>query len=190
MIVCTKLPVFIISSPRTGSTALGQQIAEINSLTYFIEPDYLDMCHRMNNFKSFAEANDSYVLKMHAKNLHKYPKFVLDKLKTNSTTIKISRKSLFDQVVSYYIARKTDHWVRKRNETEKSYELEYDADFFLTSLTTIKYFNGAFDSLDVIFDLELTYEDLNLSNSLFEKTIYPNNYNRFVEQCMDTFKNL
>lgn len=107
----TKSPVLILSTPRTGSSALGSYICSIlgNDMTFFNEPDF-SLDEHMPVFEKYYEQSKKFALKLHAYNLKFYRKDIIDYLTTSDEVyrISISRRNVVEQIASYYIALQRD----------------------------------------------------------------------------------
>lgn len=159
----SKFPIFIISTPRCGSTALAQTISNsLNFLKLFIEPDYIGK-KSLENFNNYALNNNNYILKVHATNLKFYDERVINYLTKSSDVYKIhiKRKNIVEQIASFYIARfcRSNKW----HFTEDNYQSEtvpIILENIIASINKINYFNNELESLNVQYDLKLIYEDL------------------------------
>lgn len=168
-----KLPIVIISSIRTGSTALLFELEKI-FLEKGISPIILNEPIVFNNKSdspvTFFKAinTEQFILKIHAYDLQYYPKYFLKKLENNSYNIvRLRRKSFIDQCLSLYISLYTRIWI---NTTETNTKLENTnieiSDHLLQkAINDVTKFNKANDDCPYNFLLDLNYEDLELTKT-------------------------
>lgn len=181
-----KFPTLIISSPRTGSTILGDYISQLNDHVKFFSEPHLDRDH-YSEFLEYSKNSNNYILKFHARDLHHY-----DVNLTDFYLIRLRRHDIVNQIASYYLAdirNKFGGYNPDHDEYKNYMNSMVDYDFKLLNIvinSTIK-FNRCLDNFDrdfsVTFDQDLWYEDLNfdLDKSIHDnyrvfKTAYPKNY--------------
>ena len=172
-----KLPIVIISSIRTGSTALLFELEKI-FLEKGISPIVLNEPIVYNNKSDsiipFLKSIDSnqFILKVHAYDLQYYPKYFIKKLENNSyNVIRLRRKSIVDQCVSLYISLYTRIWINT-TETNKQLEntnIEISDQLLHKTVEDVKKFNNAIDNCTYKFLLDLSYEDLELTKTFTVK---------------------
>ena len=172
-----KLPIVIISSIRTGSTALLFELEKI-FLEKGISPVVLNEPIVYNNKSDsiipFLKSIDSnqFILKVHAYDLQYYPKYFIKKLENNSyNVIRLRRKSIVDQCVSLYISLYTRIWINT-TETNKQLEntnIEISDQLLHKTVEDVKKFNNAIDNCTYKFLLDLSYEDLELTKTFTVK---------------------
>ena len=172
-----KLPIVIISSIRTGSTALLFELEKI-FLEKGISPIVLNEPIVYNNKSDsiipFLKSIDSnqFILKVHAYDLQYYPKYFIKKLENNSyNVIRLRRKSIVDQCVSLYISLYTRIWINT-TETNKQLEntnIEISEQLLHKTVEDVKKFNNAIDNCTYKFLLDLSYEDLELTKTFTVK---------------------
>jgi hypothetical protein len=186
-----KLPLLILSTPRTGSTALGvyfQKYFNNVKVNYYPEPDFF----HLKGFKEFydgIEQSKSYIVKIHVHSLDLYETNVKNFLLSDKTSkVRIRRKSTLDQMVSLYIAlyrNNTYHYLDPNNLDLKDTIPHDDVKNIDYVIYQIKRSNKMIDTIDLKFDLDLYYEDLDLGQTGFYQTPKPINYDQIVE----SFKN-
>jgi LPS sulfotransferase NodH len=177
MINVNSLPIVIISSPRTGSTALAMTLQNKLGGVLFNEPGNENI--KLNDFLRYASLKKDFILKEHAENyLKKYSNFDLNKC----TVIRIKRKDLVSQVVSSYISNKRNKWFYTDKDAHyQDEEMIYDETFLKECFNHIKNQNKICENFKGKIDVDLFYEDI-LSELLDnQKTILPKNYTEIVK---------
>lgn len=173
MINVTRFPVVIFASPRTGSTSLTHHIQRLypgNSC--FCEPDLRELDH----FLQYSSSYTNYIVKIMAKNIHKYPNDLI--CSPDNFFIKIYRKSIVDQIASNYIARERNMWYYLSNSGVLDLPIPIDPLKIKENIAIINGYNEALNRVDIKFDLEIAYEDLPpLSGNDHIITPKPINYN-------------
>lgn len=181
MITISKWPVVIFASPRTGSTVLGEHIANTHNTLYYNEPNMRP--DEMKKFVCNFELDNNFVLKIMAEMLgnDQYPKHIMEKILSNKCfKIKLNRKNIVEQIASFYTCRNRKTWVYdeiNHKHWNNTYidinhaEIEH-------SIKWVTYQNKLLDK--VIADISLCYEDLPTIESTFKKTPRPTNYNELI----------
>jgi len=184
----TRFPVIILSSPRTGSTILAYDIQEeLNkqgkSFQVFNEPI---TGSQHDSFLSYK--NKDYILKIHAHDLIKYPTHIIDMIKERSCfLIRIRRRNIEDQILSWYIARQTrgfgyyNPYGIEQHLLDSNKTLIVSPDEIIENVRSIKKFNNELNEIDVKFDLDLFYEDLNFKSTHMIKAPKPINHLKIRE---------
>jgi len=191
----TRFPVIILSSPRTGSTILAHDIQEeLNkqgkSFQMFNEPI------TGSQHDSFLSCkNKDYILKIHANDLIKYPTHILDMIKDRSCfLIRMRRRNIQDQILSWCIARQTNGWGYynpfgiEQNLLDSNKTLIVSRDQIIKDVHIIKKSNNELDEINVKFDLDLFYEDLNFKSTHMIKASKPNNHEKIREVIKELVK--
>lgn len=172
-----RYPVTVISTSRSGSTALAQLISNSHNLVYYKHPKYINF--DQDNFLQFIKTNSNWILKIHADELICYYSSWLKFIKT-TFLLRIRRKNIINQIASHYIATIRNEWSNtelKNNDVE----LIIDQTKILNSIHAIQKENLFVEKIPLKFDLDLWYEDLNLDDSGFYKTSKPNNYENIID---------
>jgi hypothetical protein len=184
----TRFPVIILSSPRTGSTILAHDIQEeLNkqgkSFQVFNEPI---TGRQHDSFLSYK--NKDYILKIHAHDLIKYPTHILDMIKDRSCfLIRIRRRNIENQILSWCIARQTLGWGYynpfgiEQNLLDSNITLIVSHNQIIKDVHIIIKFNNELDEIDVKFDLDLFYEDLDFKSTHMIKAPKPINHEKIRE---------
>ena len=106
-----KFPIIILATARTGSNVLANHLSlKYPKLRLWSEPD--NNLETLSDFIEFAKIKDEYIVKILVSSLHKYPIWFIRLKLCNRAChlIKLKRKSIIDQVASYYIASDRDIW--------------------------------------------------------------------------------
>lgn len=171
-----RYPIVILSSPRSGSTALATHIHnKLEDVLLFQEPDT-----DPNEFSRFAKAFDTtnqYIVKIHANRIEQYPKHISDYLihSTKPYKICIRRKNRIEQSLSLYIAYCRNMWF-------------YQKELLIEDIIPINYANikqhieileqcvNELNQIDITFDAAIWYEDFEFGELNVVKTPKPKNY--------------
>ena len=185
----THLPIVIISGSRTGSTILAHDIREEleqsgQTLRVFNEPIN---SHEWEDFLNFKDKN--YILKIHAHDLKRYPKHVLDMIANHSCfLVRIRRRNIEDQVLSYCVASKTNGWGYYNNQSSSEQLLQVTDKTVSISpievkknINLVKTWNKELDQFDADFDLDLFYEDIDIKSNHLIRAPKPNNHSDIRE---------
>lgn len=197
MINIFKWPVIILASPRTGSTALGFQIQEqYKSLNvkYFSEPITVTgtNCFKFQDadeIKEFKETfygkNSHYVVKFMPWQMMGVPEYQ-SLYKSDCFKIKLTRESELDQIISFYIGNMAGNSVQKE-KTIPQYTIDINPNFIRRSISAIQDSNNFLKYSTQTFDIELTYESLNLADqTVAYKTTPPIN----IEEIQTAIKKI
>jgi len=186
------MPVFIIASPRTGSTALGLHFHKRYPGTkYFGEPDMNG--DQLDDFISYAKLSDNYIIKLLGSSMPRYPEWIMNKIHDeNSVVITTSRRIVINQIISHYIAdtRKTwyysDHNIDVYNKF-KDKPIEIDLKRIDKSIMEIKHDNRIIGNIQP--NIRMFYEDfLPELDTLSIKTPYPTNYEELKSVILERYK--
>lgn len=176
MINISTLPIVIISSPRTGSTALAMALHKKLGGELFSEPSTDDK--KLNNFLRYSSLKKDFILKEHAHAfVKKYSNFDL----TGCTTIRIQRRDIVAQAISSYISNKRKKWFYTDGDDHyQDEEMVYDETFLKQCFDQTKDNNRVSENFKGKIDFDLFYEDI--STELFpnQKTVLPKNYNELL----------
>lgn len=198
----SKTPVLIVSTPRTGSSALGSYLCDITGpdMVFFNEPDFSIETH-MPVFEKYYETSNRFLLKVHAYNLKFYRKDIIDYLTTSNDVyrISISRRDIVEQIASYYIAIKRNKKFHYYDEEElKNYTetLPIDIGSINHCIQQIREANSVLKNCPLEFNEHVFHEDIpelkvrdtswwrereEMGNHEFFRTPKPTNYK---EICM------
>jgi len=178
-------PILILSTPRSGSSALGKYIKTLceKDIPYFLEPDYSGQ-QGVNNFRNEFYRSKDFILKCHLINLHKYGGSISTYLLQHAYKIRIRRNDVVKQIASYYIANvrnKKWHFTNKEELNLTDY-IPINFNLLKSYIMFIKYSNKILDTTNINFDLDLYYEDLpDLDSTGFYITPPPKNYDELLD---------
>ena len=205
-----KLPIAIISTMRSGSTALmweyyDKMTQTADSITVLNEPKlalpttkrYIDNLTNKDNIYTPLE----FISKFHNKNLivkaHAYDIinrwqqikiYALHKFKLNNFyVVRIRRRNLVEQCISAYIAYIKKDW--DSNKDPDAIPISYESLKFTVNM--VKKFNDACDNFDYLFNEDLIYEDLHLATKRLTKSIKVENYDEIhslTKQVINSLK--
>lgn len=97
-----KKPIFIASSYRTGSTALGKLLSNQTGFSFYSEPNR----YRMTEYLEHSRSKDDFIVKVHASEIEAEHHRPIDR----HYVILLKRKNPLDQIFSQYIAIKRSMW--------------------------------------------------------------------------------
>lgn len=179
-----NIPVMIVSSPRTGSTELANQIHnKFKDARVFIEPDY-DGEKKIKEFEEYSRDSNNFIIKIHASNFNRYDQSLLQRFITSPDVyrIRIKRRNIAKQIASYYIANygRSMTWHYFNHSTKPEY-IEIDPSEMDNTIKTIKYCNKKLDSTQIDYHLDLVYEDiLPFTDNKYIITPSPLNYDEIL----------
>jgi len=193
----TCFPIIILSSVRTGSTVLVHDINQElkkqgKTLQVFSEPiknpEYKKYKSFEHNFFINYKNND-YILKTHAYDLKLYPKHILDMISERSCfLIRIRRRNIQEQILSWNIARQirefgyyNDLYGVLKRVLDTSKELKVSLPEINKDILFVKKYNKVIDEIDIKFDLDLFYEDLDFKSKYMIKSPKPINHEKIRE---------
>jgi len=170
-----KLPnnksILILSSPRTGSTLLGQFLSNQLGYKFFNEPSLNQK--NLNDFFIYKDLNNFFVLKEHYRSFvrHYNKNFIND----NIFVIRIRRKNIVEQVISNYIAVSRKKFVYL-NDIEPDV-ISLNDNYLLENFNYIGKQNKDLDNIPFVINCDIFYEDLNIDEGFDTiPTPKPKNY--------------
>jgi LPS sulfotransferase NodH len=171
-----RYPVVILSSPRSGSTALTNHIySKLEDVILFQEPNLI---HELfSEFLETVETTNKYVVKIHASQLKHYPKRISDYLSYSAEPYRICtrRRNEIEQALSRYIAVSRGKWFYKTADISEDI-IPIDHTSIKQTIHFLKVDNAALDSIGATFDTTIWYEDFDFNDSDGVKTPKPKNY--------------
>ena len=188
MFQINKRPIVVLSAPRTGSTALAAYIRKMSndsSIQAFYEPDAVG--GRMNEFlQVYNSDSKNFIVKTHLMNIERYSPEIANFFTTSDSVfrIRIQRKDLIKQIVSYYIAvSRGNKWhYRHANELGIFDKLNIDQNMLQAHVKHIIRSNKILKESQINFDLDLFYEDLpKMDNLSFYVNPKPTNYQEILD---------
>jgi hypothetical protein len=182
----TKLPIIIIATPRTGSTAFADHLAsKYPNLKLWKEPD--NNPKELSDFLDYAKNNNNYILKILTNNIIKYQNWFREKI-FNETCyiIKLKRRSLVEQVASFYIAMIRNIWAYHEKNIDKckiGLPIEINESAIKKAIQLLKIDIEITDCL--LCDGTFFYEDMSDLNSQNIMTPKPTNYIDLINKIED-----
>ena len=206
-----KLPVVIIASPRTGSSALVYHISNTYNLSRITEPymitsdflklskesQYWNLYHRKKLSTHLKNANDKFVVKLMLNEITIFSPYE-SILQKDCFKIKLTRSSIIEQIASAYIADMIKKNHSYDNETFDDFIVKIDTLKLINTIEAITNTNFIINNLNLEYDLDLRYEDLGLIENTMDsegKSLVvnkkPNNYDEIlstIKKLISTFK--
>jgi hypothetical protein len=172
----TKLPLVIISSPRTGSNGLAMLLQEKLQGNLFIEPG--TDAKKLSDFLRYASLNKNFILKEHAEVLlSRYKNFNID----DCCVVSITRKNIVEQVLSSYIAVKRKKWFYDPSETDYQNDtIDMDDNHLKQTIEFVNKHNLSIEKFKDKIDFHIVYEDIVDKLNIGIKTIQPKNYDELL----------
>lgn len=180
----TKFPIVLIAPPRSGSSVICSQIGLDFNLKHYNDVTYSTIENAKEEFLEFIQNNNQYVLKFHAFDIDKYPKWLIDNIYNGLTyNIKVTRTNKLLHLASVYIARKRKLYHYDRvNLNDYSGPIEIDRRYIVKCFTELQKTIIELDELPIPFDTVLNYEDCKYEEYACVKTPQPSNYNELLEE--------
>ena len=168
----TKRPIVILSNYRTGSTALADEIHRFLFVHNFSEPHLnTEIFKKLKN--SLESKHSNFVLKIMFTQINDFYQEILN---LDCFKIKLTRKDLVKQILSYYIAFYTNKWQSEITDPIMEYSVDIDKNYIHNAINNILICEQASKNLDIKYDMELYYEDIKFNNIALLKTIPPKNF--------------
>ena len=182
-----KFPVLIVASPRTGSTALGEYIANTYNALYYNEPNMHP--EEMKKFVKNFILDNNFVLKILPDMLKngQYPKHIMKKmLSSECFKIKLTRKNIIEQIASFYTCRNRKTWTYTETNCKNWIDNYIDIDQQEIKQSTIWVIGQNNLLKQFKSDISLDYEDLSIIESVYKKTPRPLNYIDLINKIEDS----
>lgn len=144
--------IVILSSPRTGSTALSLVLEKEFKYKFFNEPSFDKKV--LNDFLRYSELGNKFILKEHA---FKFIKNYSSDFTTDNFVIRIGRKNVFEQILSNYIALIRKKFIYERQVNPDIIPL--NKEHLLRNVEYIEKYNRELENFKGKVDLDLIYED-------------------------------
>lgn len=175
--------VVIFTSYRTGSTALCDYISKKYKLTNFDEVLHNMVPARTSKFLAYK---GNYVIKIMPDQLTDEYSSLLKTIINNSFIIKLTRTNVIKQIASFYICCETAKWHYKVSELTSDYKIniynnDYPFDYIISN-------NRQLENFKYHYDLELTYEDLEIPNTDYKIYNKPTNYVKLIEMVTEKYE--
>lgn len=177
--------IVVLSSYRTGSTALCRLLS-----TSFNLLNLGELFHRINDPAIYGDyKKQPCVVKIQADQLV-HPCW--EDLTSNAYIIGLTRRSLLDQIGSFYCCHTTGVWHRYSGSTRQEYEIKWTKDDLEDQCRYIMEINKKYQDLRHICAQEFKYEDIcdELQCSGMEKMIPPSNYTQLRETITNCLTSL
>jgi hypothetical protein len=170
-----RWPIVIVANFRTGSTVLASELAKKHGVPFFLEPWQLPDSRsphygpninglQKNFYDYYWGGNKRYVLTMVPNQISGMTPY-LDILRGQSYKIKLIRENIIDNIVSFYIGKMTNKWVRSPQEISVPCVVEIKKQKIESAINTITHVNFLLDTLDFTYDEIVTYESLGVMDS-------------------------
>lgn len=183
-----RFPIVIISTPRSGSTALARHLqSKFNNIETFIEPE--QTYKSLTEFIEYNNQNKKYIVKTHYIHLHLYPDELQEYLLNSDEPYRIciERQDTVKQVLSMYVEKQRQRWTYHRGDTFEKDIINIDDDKILE---TIYYYEQQSDWLresTIKFDEKIMYEDCEFDNINLIKTPRPKNYDEVYNAIKNVY---
>jgi translation elongation factor EF-G len=173
-----NLPICVVCAPRTGSTALSDQLARQYNLTNFEEafhPQYPQVVQQLLD-------TPRYLFNFKIDQLNNQNQKTILELYKNSHTIRLRRRDLVKHIASYYLLCYTKIPHYRNNDTIPSYQINIDQNLLKQVVDATLYFNRKLDQWEHPVDTELYYEDLQLKTTSLQVYPKPSNYDDLLAE--------
>ena len=166
--------ILVFANYRCGSTALCDILSKQTGL-----PNLDELFHPRNNRK-FDYINKTGIIKIMPD--HPLPQD-FDTLLQKSFVVGIQRKSIVNQIASFYIAHRQHVWHVKKNQPSSSYTVEIDKLDLKDQIAYILLTQQKYNRYNFPIDLVLYYEDIihNLGASTYDVYHKPDNYDNLIK---------
>ena len=157
----TNTSIIVLANYRTGSTALC---------------NILSKNYKIQNYDEFFNTtkpdilNEKFIIKIMPD--HNIPKSFNEKF-NDSFVIGLKRKSLVDQIISFYICHMTQVWHYKNISQNMYYEIKIDELEIINQSRYILKMTENYNNNNLRKDLEIYYEDIIDIIEHSDYTIYP-----------------
>lgn len=203
-----RLPVLILSTPRTGSTPLLHYIQKQHGpdVQLFMEPttgnwqpnsEDWQTGDEMVRFNATISSTDKFIVKDHIHTFHKHSKQSLDILLSDRTLkIRLQRRNFAEQIASRYIVwcRKEWHYTEIAASKTSVAEVPVYTNVIIDIATKLKKINKQLSESTITFDVDLFYEDIitlcDLKQTGFIETPKPDNYPGLIKHIEYQIKNI
>jgi len=192
-----KLPLVILSSPRSGSTVLLDTIRNYlnDNNVNFTDIGSEPITHEDRSFERYEKLNhnlttNNFICKLHVFQLKTiYPMFFFDNiLQGKYFLIRIRRKNIAEQLVSLYISHVygEKEIFQNSKESNKKYieNKKIPIDKFIMEQVIIRGMHHIhlLENFNCKFDLDLWYEDIIFNSKKYYKPKPPSNYKELVDR--------
>lgn len=185
-IIPEKTPVLVFSSYRTGSTALCDNIARQNSLQNFDEAlhplEHPFLIARKKRFFDCLNSGDTkFVIKLMPDHITEAYQPLVDRLSHSAYLIRITRRSVIEQIASFYIATTMNIWHQTQRSQTRDYDVPIDKTRLQNAKTRIVKTNQDLAAMPYGYHLDLAYEDISFDTQfmVYKK---PGNYEALLNE--------
>lgn len=184
-------PIVIFSTPRTGSTVLGEYVKSLCNdpdLVYFLEPDYRGFAG-IEEFEDHCKQSKNFIVKLHYMHLYRYGRTMANYLTMSDQVyrIRIRRRDVVQQIASFYIAlARQNKWHFKHEDQPDHAAIIVDPAKLNQAKWHILHSNKELDTTSVKFNMDLFYEDLpKIEDPKYRPTPEPANYIEVLQAVRD-----
>ena len=167
--------VVVLTTPRTGSTALCRVLSDKCNLEYFSEA-FNPICKDSNKFWNYFEKDRKTIVKIFPDQQVNITEDQFNSIIKKSFVIFLDRKDIVSQITSYHILGVTQKAWYTHSETREEYVVnEYN---ILKSLVTLIELKNKAEKYRELADISLSYEDIldDIVNDHIKEYIRPVNY--------------
>ena len=182
-------PVLIYASYRTGSTALCDELAMLLEYQNFDEAyhPHERFQDRYKDFVEYKEQNTNYILKIMPDQITEDNKQDVKKVFDSAYKIRLYRHDSVKQIASWYVSEITGFWHQTATKQMPPDAVRLDKDFMLKCCDKILWNNQQIEKMpSILFDADLQFEGLKLSNSLYQPRNRPENYEKVIQLVRET----
>jgi LPS sulfotransferase NodH len=166
-------PILVFANYRCGSTALCDILSKQTGL-----PNLDEMFHPVHK-QQFDYQTNNCIIKIMPD--HQLPGD-FDTLLQRSYIVGIKRKSIVNQIASFYTCHRTHIWHVKKNQTVDSYAVDIDNLDLEDQIAYMLSMQKIYDNYQFEKHTELYYEDIKneLNQSVYNEYTKPTNYSELV----------
>jgi hypothetical protein len=177
-----KYPIVVIAEPRSGSSVICRQIGFDLDIPSFNDITYAPNSDEITKFLNFIKTTNKYVMKFHPHDMHKYPKFLLDKINNNeSYNIKVIRKNKIEHIASVYISEVRNKYTYDNLNPDDHHDpVKVEVKRILGCIQRTAKNKMDLETLDVKFDKVVIYEDYIYDDGTCAETPKPSNYSQIL----------
>lgn len=180
----TQFPILVLANYRTGSSTLTWNLSKKYNLEYFSEPlretNSEELMKRLS--EKIENKENNFIIKFMPDQINDCELYQ-NIYNSDCYKIKLQRRDKVAQILSYYTSYVTGVWhsdypdERGKNYKGKHYSIPTYYDDINFSIDLILDNDKRFDNIDIKFDQELYYEDIDFVNDWLIKMNPPVNYN-------------
>jgi hypothetical protein len=177
-----RFPALIVSTPRSGSTALA--FAYYNNTPSVKLFNELSSPEESRQFEEYSKKNQQYVLKIHLHDLIMRPAYIHQlAYMPNVFKIRIRRRDIIKQIASIYIAAERNMFLYSTHGIgHYSVDIEVATVRISSIIQYTKEVTHAIANTNIVFDLDIWHEDLLVAETDFIKTPRPPQYQELLEE--------